>query len=1159
MKRDIYLQQGYKSLGVKEAGKREFHISSDIRRKYNFSESLYQLSGNVIFANIHGVRDFCRIANEGRPQEFAWRFSEVNAMGLIDEINHYIIRLYITQHDPKMWEHFLSLLDEQYGSNKRKKMIHLFAAMFEPLSVYLKQETLEDYLNQQIGNETGWHVEMEELWVLYLENMNPAFLPYRELFDDDTLKNESIYSVSITALRHYLSAGKPFGPESETLFELLEKPAKLFPHSLQQQLEYMQRYWTKHFHLERIFTSRLIKSLFALKEEYRSHSVGWSEGKKEIPMYTRNWDEPEAFTDDHEWMPNVVMIAKNALVWLHYLSRKYHKNITRLDQIPSEELEHLASIGINTLWLIGIWQRSYASKRIKQIMGNQQATASAYSLDDNHVAENLGGWPALLGLKEQAALYGIRLASDMVPNHTGMDSRWVAEHPDYFLQRRDLPYDYQYTGENLTQREGLGLYLEDGYFRKEDAAVVFKRVDFHTGDVRYIYHGNDGTMMPWNDTAQIDFLNPKAREAVIQEIVNMSYNFSVIRLDAAMVLVKRHIQRLWYPSLSGNGDCIPSRSEYALSDEDFDRLMPKEFWREVIDRIAKERPQTLLIAEAFWMLEGYFVRSLGMHRVYNSAFMNMLMQEDNQEYRDFIKKTMVFDMGILKRFVNFMSNPDEKTAKEQFGSGDKYIGVLTLMVTLPGLPMFAHGQLEGFQEKYGMEFTQAQWKEEEDMDLALQHQYKIFPLLQQRSLFSESAYFRLYDAKTHHHEVLESVFAYSNCYQDKHAIVLFNNNLHAVSGHIHWSSPYLNQYKELKKETIADAIGLMYHEDHYVIFQEQRSQLWYIRKSTIVHEHGLGFKLMGYESQVFWNFEYVYDAFGYYAWIYHELGGRGVPYNLIETPPATFQLEKEIKEFWNAVLPLSQQVWSNFSHSISEDNEISNEYNREQEQIQELVFSTQEKDLLEQVALRCDSEDSVRSYFQEMDWLQVQRESDYLYSFQDYLTPKAREFFAEDVNLVMFVHYYFWLKKLHLVGVSIEILESDVIQSTLASWWRECSMNQTDIEKLHKLALALVQNPMHAIHDRKELDMWWQVFTDDTFFMYSAGLNVHEDIYYYHEESMIKALSLIVAVAYFEQGLQKVVYQNRSGLNWIQQYRRWLHQLEKSNYNYDRFCQLIIK
>src|SRR6185503_17683061 len=125
--------------------------------------------------------------------------------------------------------------------------------------------------------------------------------------------------------------------------------------------------------------------------------------------------------------------------------------------------------------------------------------------------------------------------------------------------------------------------------------------------------------------------------------------------------------------------------------------MPAEFWREVVDRINVEMPNTLLLAEAFWLLEGYFVRTLGMHRVYNSAFMHMLMKEDNALYRGAIRSTLHFNPGILKRYVNFMSNPDEKTAVEQFGKGDKYFGIATLMVTLPGLPMFAHGQVEGFR------------------------------------------------------------------------------------------------------------------------------------------------------------------------------------------------------------------------------------------------------------------------------------------------------------------------------------------------------------------------------------------------------------------------------------------------------------------------------
>jgi len=40
----------------------------------------------------------------------------------------------------------------------------------------------------------------------------------------------------------------------------------------------------------------------------------------------------------------------------------------------------LARRGFNALWLIGVWERSKASQRIKQLTGNPEAAASAYSL-----------------------------------------------------------------------------------------------------------------------------------------------------------------------------------------------------------------------------------------------------------------------------------------------------------------------------------------------------------------------------------------------------------------------------------------------------------------------------------------------------------------------------------------------------------------------------------------------------------------------------------------------------------------------------------------------------------------------------------------------------------------------------------------------------------
>ena len=102
------------------------------------------------------------------------------------------------------------------------------------------------------------------------------------------------------------------------------------------------------------------------------------------------------------------------------------------------------------------------------------------------------------------------------------------------------------------------------------------------------------------------------------------------------------------------------------------------------------------------------------------------------KYRQVMKNTLEFDPEILKRYVNFMNNPDERTAVDQFGKGDKYFGICTLMATLPGLPMFGHGQIEGFAEKYGMEFRRAFWDEQADPYLVERHEREIFPLLHRR-------------------------------------------------------------------------------------------------------------------------------------------------------------------------------------------------------------------------------------------------------------------------------------------------------------------------------------------------------------------------------------------------------------------------------------------
>jgi hypothetical protein len=420
--------------------------------------------------------------------------------------------------------------------------------------------------------------------------------------------------------------------------------------------------------------------------------------------------------------------------------------------------------------------------------------------------------------------------------------------------------------------------IEDGYWNRSDAAVVFQHVDKRNGNVRYIYHGNDGTHMPWNDTAQLDFLKAEVRESVIQTILHVARKCSIIRFDAAMTLTKRHFQRLWYPQPGSGGD-IPSRADHALATKEFNKFFPKEFWREVVDRINHEMPQTLLLAEAFWLLEGYFVRTLGMHRVYNSAFMHMMMKEENSKYRELIRNTMHYNPEILKRYVNFMSNPDEQTAIAQFGKDDKYFGVALLMVTLPGLPMFGHGQVEGYHEKYGMEYKRAYYDEEPDTNLVSRHEREIFPLLGKRYLFSQVTFFEMYDFFDTHGNLNENVFAYSNKSGNERALVCYHNKYAETVGWIKNSvgrNTGSTDHPNIIHRSLAEALEFSHDSNVYYIFKDFSSKLEFIRSGRELHENGIYVELKAFGYHIFLDFREIYDSTGEYAELARYLNGGGV-------------------------------------------------------------------------------------------------------------------------------------------------------------------------------------------------------------------------------------------------------------------------------------------
>jgi len=832
-------------------------ITKTSRDIYQFSPDFFRPDGGVAFADYASARRFASQMSAHRTQPVP--ASDIYAMQLIDEALRVLVRHYAP---PAVMNTAVSFVDESVGAESVGSTQKKFVAEFPPDNVYRGELEPDEYIEKLFASpgKNGRAATVEELLFTYLHNANPAVNPLVELVDDEPLE-PTAYKNLISALDLFFTQRAKDNPElqgaSESLFEILRAPAEASPYSLEGQLQFILDKWG-HL-LDEKFVARIVRGMDFLREEViRQHGPG---GPPDVPLQTfggGEYQEYERYSPDKEWMPRLVLIAKNSYVWLEQLSRKYQRWIRTLDQIPDEELDLLRDRGFTGLWLIGLWERSHASQKIKQRMGDAEAVASAYSLYSYDIAGDLGGWNALENLRSRAWQRGIRLSADMVPNHMGIDSKWVIEHPDWFLSLPYSPYpSYSFRSENLSDDIRVGIYLEDHYYDKTDAAVVFQRRDHYTGDIRYIYHGNDGTSFPWNDTAQLDYLKAEVREAVIQTILHVARNFPVIRFDAAMTLAKKHIQRLWFPE-PGAGGAIPSRAEHGMTRADFDAAIPNEFWREVVDRVAAEVPDTLLLAEAFWLLEGYFVRTLGMHRVYNSAFMHMLRDEDNAKYRMAIKNTLEFDPQILKRYVNFMNNPDEKTAIEQFGDGDKYFGVATVLATLPGLPMFGHGQVEGFREKYGMEFRKPKLDETPNEGLVGGHDWKIFPVLHHRYLFAGVEQFFLYDLYHSDGSVDENVFAYSNVHSDERGLVIYHNRFADTRGWIKTSAAYLDKNTgDLRQKSLAEGLSLPF--EGYVIFKDYITHLEYIRSCEELWQKGLYLDLHAYQHHVFMDWQFVDD------------------------------------------------------------------------------------------------------------------------------------------------------------------------------------------------------------------------------------------------------------------------------------------------------------
>ena len=355
----------------------------------------------------------------------------------------------------------------------------------------------------------------------------------------------------------------------------------------------------------------------------------------------------------------------NTRVWLTALSRRYHKTIT-LGNVPDEALNEIQRVGCNTVWMMGVWQRSPDARRSAlnytheyrpalPDMTDADVTGSPYAIYRYEVDSEMGGRRGLASLRARLAERGMSLMLDFVPNHMATDAPLIHNFPNAFVQA--TPGDYR--------RDDFGIFrTKDGW-----------------GRTLYVCRGRDPYFPAWIDTAQINAFSTDARELMIEILLDIAEQCDGVRCDMAMLMTNSVFEQTW---------------SYYIHER-----AGSEYWRDIIPAIKDHYPDFVFAAEVYWDME-YDLQQQGFDYTYDKRLYDRIVEGDPEK----IRVHLLADIAYQSKMIRFLENHDEPRAADTLGV-ERQVPAAVLNFTLPGGMLLFDGQLTGSQVKLPVQLGRA--------------------------------------------------------------------------------------------------------------------------------------------------------------------------------------------------------------------------------------------------------------------------------------------------------------------------------------------------------------------------------------------------------------------------------------------------------------------
>ncbi len=326
-----------------------------------------------------------------------------------------------------------------------------------------------------------------------------------------------------------------------------------------------------------------------------------------------------------------------------------------LDDIPDAELDRVAAMGFDWVWLLSVWRTGAVGQRVSRDnrewrrefeetlpdLREEDIAGSGFAITGYTVHPDLGGDAALARLRERLRTRGLRLMLDFVPNHTGLDHPWVEDHPEYYVPGTEL--DLARAPQNYT------------WFTHAQGDLI-------------LAYGRDPYFAGWPDTLQLDYSNPATQEAMIGELVKIAGQCDGVRCDMAMLVLPDVFERTW--------------SQRAPI-----------FWPEATRRVRERASGFCFMAEVYWDLE-WTLQQQGFDYTYDKRLYDRLRDGHARPVREHFHAGLDYQ----NKLARFLENHDEPRAAATFASGMHEAAAVITFFT-PGLRFFHEGQFQGRKKR----------------------------------------------------------------------------------------------------------------------------------------------------------------------------------------------------------------------------------------------------------------------------------------------------------------------------------------------------------------------------------------------------------------------------------------------------------------------------